>query len=115
MVIVNESIRFTIVERPFSKYGITAMNSNLQSQEKCSWNCHNHTAYCKQFHVKFMKPYFTIIDPIYFGIIKILGATGNYGLANIIFLVILWPFFMLILLIKSINLQQKIKELKNHD
>lgn len=112
MVLVNETVRPTIREKPYSQVGITAINSVIQTPDKCTWNCHNNTTYCKQHHVKLMKPYFSIVDPIYFGIITLLQLTGGYALANIIFLVILWPLLMFFLLTGILDMQQKIKEIK---
>ena len=112
MILTNEIVRPTIKEKPYSLQGVTAMNSSIQTKDKCTWNCAANTTYCKQNHVKYVKQYFEIIDPIYFGIIRLLAATGNYGLANIIFLVILWPLVMYYLLIKSFDMNARIKELK---
>ena len=112
MVLINELIRPGIKENPYSKSGITAINSAIQTKDKCSWNCHNNTTYCMENHVKLMKPYFKYLDPIYFGMIRLLFATGNYGLANIILLVVLWPLLMFLLLMKSLQIQQKINTLK---
>jgi hypothetical protein len=103
MILVNEFMRTTLKDKPYSISGITAMNSAVPTKEKCNWNCHNNTKYCKQHHVKLVKPYFNVVDPVYFGMIGLLASTGNYGLANIIFLVILWPLFMAVLLAKVIN------------
>ena len=44
--------------------------------------------------------FFMLVFPIYFGIISSLKSTGNYRLANIIFLVIGLPLIMYILLVK---------------
>ncbi len=112
MISVNELSRTGIREKPYTKSGIVAINTAIQTKDRCSWNCHNNTTYCKENHVKLMKPFFKFVDPIYFGMIKLLFATGNYGLANIIFLVVLWPLLMFFLLIKSIQIQQKINLLK---
>ena len=112
MMVINELVHPTIKEKPYTINGITAMNSSIKTPEKCSWNCHNNTNYCKQNHVKLPKSSFLFIDPIYFGIISLLQLTGGYALANIIFLVILAPLFFYVLLIKSINIQLQINKLK---
>jgi hypothetical protein len=112
MIAVNETTRKNIKEVGYKTQNIVAINSAIRTEHKCSWICHNDTDYCKNVHVKLAKPFFPIIDPIYFGIIHSLKYTGNYGLANIIFLVILLPLVMFILLVKSIQLQFKIKTLK---
>lgn len=110
---INEFVRLNSNEEGYNKQGVTAINTAKKQKEKCSWICHNNTNYCKNHHVKLAKPYFDGIDPIYTGIINALQSTGNYGFANILFLVILLPLIMYILLIKSIGLQFKIRNLKN--
>ncbi len=112
MVLVNEFTRPRIKENRHNKQGISAINSATKTTTKCSWICHNDTNYCKENHVKILGNYFQYTDPVYFGIIKSLKSTGNYGLANIVFLVILFPLFMYFLLIKSLDLQREIKALK---
>lgn len=112
MVIINEVVRPTIKERPYSSHGITAINSANKIVYTCTWVCHNNTNYCKVNHVKFLKKYFIYTDKIYFGTINLLKTTGNYGLANIIFFVIIIPLFIWLLLIKSLNIQDEINKLK---
>ena len=112
MIIVNEVVRPTIMEKPYSKYEITAMNSIDKISDKCTWICHNNTRFCKENHVIFLKPYFKYTDTIYFGIISMFQKTGNYGLANIIFLVVLAPLLIWFFIIKSLNIQDEINKLK---
>jgi hypothetical protein len=114
MLFINEATRPFIKEKPHFQQGITTMNSAVRTPEKCSWVCHNDTIYCKQNHVKFLKPFFLLTDLMYFGVILLLGITGHYGLANIFFLVFLFPFIIYGLLIKSIQTQRKIRELKKN-
>lgn len=112
MIIINEGVRPTIKEKPYSKHGLTTMNPLSMDKEKCSWICHNHTQYCKDHHVKYLKPFYGITDIVYFGIINLLHSTGNYGLANIVFLVIGIPFLIWWFVIKSISIQKKNKNFK---
>ena len=113
MVGVNEYIRPKIKPRDQIIDGNLPMNTpSALHPEKCSWQCHDDTNFCQDNHVKFAGRYFDLIDPIYFGIIDSLKSTGNYGLANIIFLVILFPLFMYFLLIQSVDMEFKIRELK---
>jgi len=72
----------------------TSTQPTKPSSEKCSWKCHDDTAFCKTNHVKYAKSYFNQIDPIYFGIINSLKSTGDYRGANILFLVLLIPIII---------------------
>jgi len=112
MILINEIIRPAIKEEPYSKSGITAMNSDDRISDKCTWICHNETAYCKENHVKCLKPHFKFTDPVYFGVIGMLQSTKKYEAANIIFMVVLIPLLIWFLLIKSLNIQDEIKTLK---
>lgn len=112
MMAVNEYVRLYSVKSVKHINEVTAINSSNRLITKCSWACHNDTEYCKKNHVKFASTYFHKIDPIYFGIIQSLKSTGNYGVANIIFLVILIPLVLFFLLVKSINIQCEIREIK---
>ena len=113
LVLVNEYSRFTITDNGYARKGIKAINSNIKTPKKCSWYCHTDTGYCKKHHNHLLKKHTSKIDSFYFGIINSLHNVGDYGLANIIFLVILFPALIYVLLIKSISIQRKIKKLKN--
>ena|SRR5690554_1317898 len=112
MIIINEAYRPTIKETPYSLRGITAINSDVRTPDKCSWAAHSDTAYCKQNHVKLLMNHMDITDKIYFGAIGALHSTGNYGAANVIFLVILFPLTMWYSLVKVIDYTLEIKALK---
>ena len=112
MVMINEFVKSKMKENGFQYKSVTAINSAKANKEKCTWQCHNNTDFCKTYHVKVLKAHFKYTDPIYFGIINSLKSTGNYAWANIIFLVILLPGLMFLLLIKSIKIQLKIREIK---
>ena len=114
MIIVNEFTRTLADVNPHTHQGIDAINSSARNPTKCSWLCHNETNYCKENHVKIMKPYFKYTDPVYFGIIKALFSTGNYGFANVLILVILLPLAMCVLLVESLQIQHKINGLKQN-
>ena len=112
MVVVNELTRIQNKTHYKSK-GFTLLNTTEPIKNECSWNCHNNTSYCLKNHVKLTKPYLKYSNPIYFGAIAALRSTGNYGLANIVFLVILMPLWMFYFLTKSIDLILEIKKKKN--
>ena len=113
MIIINEIVRQTIKEKPYSFSGITAMNSAARITDNCTWVCHNDTNYCMENHVKYLEPYSNYTNIQYFGAIGLLQATGNYGLANILFLVILIPLLIWLFIIKPLNIQNQINKLKN--
>ncbi len=113
MILINESVRLTINEKPYKVKGVTAINSKLITKTKCSWHCYIDTGYCKHYHVKTLTHYFDYIDPIYFKIIRSMHSTGNYQLANVIFLVLLLPLLMFFLWVKIIDLQSQINSLKS--
>ena len=116
MISINEIVRPSIKENHYLSHNVTAINSVYKIKDRCTWICHNQTIYCKEHHVKFLTNYFYITDKLYFGLIAFLKSTGNYGLANIIILALLLPFLIWILIIKSLNIQDKInyhKRLKN--
>ena len=112
VIIINEAYRPTIKETPYSLRGITAINSDVRTPDKCTWAAHSDTAYCKQNHVKLLKDHMDITDKIYFGAIGALHSTGNYGAANVIFLVILIPLIMWYSLVKVIDYTLEVKALK---
>lgn len=112
LIITNEIVRLGTTKEPYSSHGIVAINSVDRNPNSCTWICHNDTGYCKDNHVTYVKSYFPYVDPLYFGAINLLKNTGNYGLANIVFLVILMPLMIWFFLIKSLNIQDKISTLK---
>ena len=112
VIIINELSQHLLKPTPPINNEVAEVNSSKADPEKCSWQCHDHTIYCLEHHVKSPTNLINSIKPFYFGLIHALQATGNYGLANIFFLVILWPFFMLLLFIKILNIQKRIN-LKN--
>ena len=112
MVLINEAIRSSIKEQSFTHNGITAINSAACLPDKCTWKCHNETDYCKIHHVKCLKPVLSKTDVFYHGVINRLRDTGNYDMANIVFLVLLFPLAMYFFIIKSLNIQDEIRKLK---
>ena len=113
MIIVNELVRPTIKEKPYGGFGVTFMNPELWVKDRCSWACHNSSKYCEKHHIRYVRPIKKYIDPLYFGIIRFLKGFSNYGLANIIFLVIGWPLLMWFLLIGCLDLRAELK-IKKH-
>jgi hypothetical protein len=112
MVAVNEFSRISLKDQGYKSYGFETINSGGKIEEKCTWVCHNDTGYCKIHHVKFNPFYFKFTDPLYFGMIASLRSFGNYGLANIFLLVLLFPLLIYSFFIKSLNIQDRINQLK---
>ena len=111
LIIINESSRNSITKQPFMRHGIIAINTSKAIKNKCSWECHNNTQYCIANHAKFLQSN-KKVNFAYFGMIRALKSYGNYAVANIIFLVILWPLLMYFLLIKSLLLSNSIAKIK---
>ena len=112
MIIVNESVRLTHDLSGGHAYGVETMNSAVKSPTECSWNCYYNTTYCKQYHTKHLNNYSQYIDGFYYWQVKFLHGFGNYAVANIVFMVILWPGLMYFLLITFLNQRARIKKLK---
>jgi hypothetical protein len=134
VIAVNEFSRMGKNGERFTMYGLKGINSNRAIADKCSWVCHFKTNHCRENHVKFLKDYFPITDKLYMGEIHLLGKFkiikndsqifsnglnqlgvsteyANYGLANIVFLVLLIPFLILYCLVKGLTIQKQIKKL----
>ena len=112
LIIVNEITRSNLEESTYKYSQIQTINSAKKLPSKCTWACHQNTKFCKENHVKIPEKYTEIIDPIYFGIIHSLKSSGNYGLANLIVFLVLFPFLMFYFLIRILDLQNEIQELK---
>ncbi|WP_430933615.1 hypothetical protein [Saccharicrinis sp. 156] len=112
MVAMNETVRPTIQDKAFNDSVYTGMNARQKIEDYCTWNCHFNTRYCMDHHVKYLRPYFNITDTVYYGMINWLRIPGDYIWANIVFMVILIPFLIWFFIIKSLNIQDKIKRLK---
>jgi hypothetical protein len=111
MVAVNETYRAYIKEKPISMYP-GAINSGQKIWERCSWVCHESTSYCKDNHVKFVRPYFKLTDTMYFGLIRGLRSTGGYQAANVFFLVLIFPLLMWMFMAGSIRYQYRINSIR---
>jgi hypothetical protein len=111
VIFVNEFSRIKQNEKNFEFYGISTINSSEELRDACSWICYQRTEYCKKHHVKFLKPYFSKTDSLYYGVIKNLKSSGDYVLANIIFLVFLIPITIFLFIIKIISIKLEIKKL----
>ena len=112
MIAINEFERPKINNKSHSYNGFSTINPGGPNTQICTWDCHFHTAtHCQKYHVKFLKPFYKVTHIPYDFVIHRLRDTGNYDLANIIFLVLLFPFTIIYFLIKSLNLQDEINKL----
>jgi hypothetical protein len=115
IIIINEVSRPNIQGKPYKRFA-TAMNSRIRSKEKCTWECHENTSYCKRYHVKLLSPYFSVTDSLYYGVIGVLKNKEDdfsfYQITNVIFLVLVIPLFIWLLLAKSLSIQDQIRQLK---
>ena len=108
---VNEYSRHIATDKPYQRRGLTFINSDIRSTDKCSWVCHNYSDFCDNNHIRFMGPIKASMDIVYFGMIRALKSIGNYAATNLIFLVFGWPLLMWYLLISCLNMRNY---LKNH-
>ena len=109
MITVNESMKGTQNGINHNIYGVPTMNSGEYDISKCTWACHNATTnHCKIYHASSISPYFKWIDPIYFGMIGGLHKTGNYRLANVILLSLIWPLFMSYLFFRVLKMRKEL-------
>lgn len=113
LMLVNEIVRKNISPSHYSIHSIKTINSAKYVPNKCTWACHNNTAYCKKEHVKLLKPYYWLTDIFYFGMISALQMMGNYALANIFILVVFIPFTFFYLWFRSLAIQDEINRIKN--
>ena len=105
MILINEYYRIKLPPSTvFNK-----INTKDFLSDKCSWDCYKEG--CK--HKKIIKN--RVVNKLYKKIINFHHSSKkiSYEGMNIIFLVILWPIGMYILLLKCINIQQKINFIKN--
>ena len=112
MVTVNEIYRPYISDTSGKILGVSSMNSLNPITNHCTIACQHNTTFCRHNHVKFVKPgfpFFNKINKLYWGIIDSLNNPNSknildryYVLTNIIFLVVLWPAWMLYLFIRII-------------
>ncbi|MEM9928286.1 MAG: hypothetical protein AAF840_00575 [Bacteroidota bacterium] len=111
VVVVNESARWQ-QRGTYSRRGVQAINPTKANPKSCTWACHDNTNHCKVHHVSLLKPHLGFTDQLYFGIINSMGATGRYGLVNLLVLGVLIPGLIYWFLVKSLQLQFKINALK---
>ena len=87
-----------------------AINSTDAIESQCSWQCHNNTSYCLKHHTSLSKQNQAIVSPIYFGTIRLLKASGNYALANIIVYVVFFPTLLILLIVGILNSRKKLRD-----
>ena len=105
-------------KKPFSIMGVAAYNSGDAIPDKCTWHCSLHTNYCKANHVGILKNYFHITDKLYFGIVAGLANFNfgfspefNYGIANLLILVLFIPITIIYSFYKGFKIQREINQI----
>ena len=115
IIVINEVSRPAILETNNKDFP-TAMNSRIRIKEKCSWECHERTEYCKKNHVKLLNNYFSYTDTIYYRTIRILKGGKQsfsfYQKTNVVFLVFLIPLMIWYFLAKSLSIQDQIRKIE---
>ena len=109
VILVNEFQRTKVKSQDFKIYGVSTMNTAKYDKNTCTWVCHNSTTHCKTNHATLASEYSECIDPVYYGIINGLHGTGDYGLANVLLLVLAWPLLMCYLLIRILQMKKQLK------
>lgn len=112
MILVNESVRLTIKDKPYSIGEVTCINSADKILDRCTWICHNNTTYCLKNHVKSGMRTISFTKSIYFGIISMLKSSGNYMKANLVVFVLIIPITIWFFLIKVLDNYHIIRKLK---
>jgi len=100
MLIVNETVYMKSFTKTIFGYHVETHNPHNFSKTQCTWSCHHNTSLCEKHHIKHQS--IKKIDIIYDKIISLLytGGSGFYAINNIIFLVLLWPLWMLYMFIR---------------
>jgi len=117
MAAVNETMRYRVGGGGYRFQGHQTINSDSVLADKCTWKCHNQTAYCKTNHVG-LDAYLTRYTDIpYAGLIQILGdgsgkANSYYQFMNVLLLVLIVPCFIIVMLIRSWSMQDQIRARK---
>lgn len=79
-----------------------------KSQTECSWACHNNTtSHCLVYHEGMPNWLREFLHVPYFGFISLLRSSGNYQLANLVFLAALWPLLMSIGIMRCVLLLKR--------
>lgn len=112
IVSINEISRVNNSDSRYVIFAQKTINPNAKEKNKCTWACYHNTNWCKTHHVKYLKSYFSLIDPVYFGIISTLMRSGNYLMANLFVFVVLFPALLLFLVYKVIQSQLEILNLR---
>ena len=109
MILINESQRESFDLHYFTIYDSPTMNSAEYDHDSCTWACHNNTTHCIKYHATTIASYSDWIDPLYFGIINGLKKTGDYGVANVLLLVVVWPLSMCYLFIRILQMKKQLR------
>jgi hypothetical protein len=114
LFIVNETVRNQNKPSGSLFNGAKRINGGLKLKHKCTWACHEgfEVIHCRKNHIKYLNRFDDIIFSGYRFITISLDASGNYYVANILVFVVFLPLFILIMLIKTLQVTYKIKEIQ---
>lgn len=72
--------------------------------DKCGWECFEHTDKCIKEHKGLPDGFRQTIKPAYYGFIHALRSTGDYYLANLILIALVWPVAMSVLGMRTVQM-----------
>lgn len=79
----------------------------LHHEGHCGWECHdNTTRICLVEHDGMPEELREMVKPAYFGFIHLLRSSGNYRLANLVYLALLWPLVLSIATMRCLRLHR---------
>ena len=111
MVLVNSTHDPVIVGEVFVLQGVPARNDATYVKTRCSWVCHNDTAYCMEHHSSWAKPILPLTNLLYFGLIALMSIGGAYGAITLLLLVVVAPLTLWWLLVRVTSLFQEVRAL----
>ncbi len=114
MILINEWMRTRTDSIGYRYAGVRTINSDRSVNDACTWACYRNTTYCLDHHVKYLSPYTSSTNRLYFGMIDSLkDGTGKvnryYYWTNLLLLVVFVPLTIWAFLVGGLNIQDKIR------
>lgn len=115
MVAVNETVRHNVPSHKYKYKGIHTIHSDASLKDRCTWKCHNEditqVRWCRKNHLMMDPVMLAVTDIPYEGVVHTLMGMGNYPLANILLLVLIFPSATLWMLVRSLEMEKSIRKL----